>query len=53
MVVNLVGWACIIASWTIPQKWFSNQNKWLGTRLAFAAYACGLFIGAILNKLGL
>lgn len=53
MIVNILGWALIIASWTVPQKWFENENKWRATRITCAGIACGLFTGALLNMIGL
>ena len=53
MIIHLLVWAFIIASWTLPQKWFSKENKWRGTRLALSALACGIAIGAFLKILGI
>ena len=53
MIVNILGWGCLIASWTVPQKWFSNETKHQGVCLALSSCAFGLFIGAILASLGL
>jgi hypothetical protein len=49
MIVNILGWLCLVASWVMPQKWFLDKVNWLRIRLALSACALGLFIGALLS----
>ena len=49
MILNLITWAFIIASWTIPQRWFKDVTKWRATKIALAAIATGIAIGGLIS----
>jgi hypothetical protein len=53
MIIHLLVWAFIIASWTLPQKWFSSENQWRAARLSLSGLACGIAIGEFLKILGI
>ena len=49
MIVNIVGWAFIIASWTLPRLIKDRQTRTM-FGVTLSAIATGIFCGAILAK---
>jgi hypothetical protein len=51
MVLDIIGWIFLIASWVIP-KWMDKESRdkhFIGAVLA--ALACGVFIGGLVVQL--
>jgi hypothetical protein len=48
MITFTLGWISLVASCTIPQKWFNDVTSWRGTKLALAAFATGIFVGRLI-----
>ena len=49
MIVSIIGWTALIASWILPYL-MNNKQKARLIGLALSAFACGLFLGAIITK---
>ena len=49
MILNLITWAFIIASWILPRNWFNETTKWRATKIALAAIATGIAIGGLIS----
>jgi hypothetical protein len=48
IVLDIIGWAFMIASWSLPEKWFDDRLKMYGARLICAGVAFVLFTTSIL-----
>ena len=49
MIIHLFTWAFIIASWSLPENWFENENKWRATKIALAAVATGIALAGLIS----
>ena len=49
MIITIIGWTAIIASWLIPYLMNDKQKARL-IGMALSAFAYGLFLGAIITK---
>ena len=51
MLVHLVGWAFLIAAWTLPVNKFKTEEKGIEWSKRLAAIALGIFIGGLIMSL--
>ena len=49
MIVNIIGWTALIISW-ILLRLMEDKQKARFIEAGLAAFACGLFIGALITK---
>ena len=49
MILNLITWAFLIASWTLPRNWFNETTKWRATKTALAAVATGIALAGLIS----
>lgn len=49
MLVNIIGWTLLIASWTLPQKLFKSKEEQRDIRMLLAGAAVVIFVGGLLN----
>jgi len=49
MIVNIVGWSILIASWIIP-KFIKDKIDKHVCSMVLSALATGIFVGALLAK---
>jgi hypothetical protein len=48
-ITFIIGWVFMIISW-LPKPFIKDERKRLGTNLAFAGVALGIFIADVLHK---
>jgi len=51
MLLPLVGWAFLIAAWTLPVKKFKTEEEGIEWSKRLAMIALGLFIGGLIMSL--
>ena len=49
MIIHLLTWAFIIASWVLPRSWFKTENNWRATKLALAGFATGYGLAGLIS----
>ena len=49
MIITIIGWTALITSWLIPHL-MNNKQKARLIGIALSAFACGLFLGALITK---
>lgn len=49
MIIHLITWAFLIASWSIPQRWFKDVTKWRATKTALAGIGTGIALAGLIS----
>ena len=49
MILNILGWAFIIASWILPRKLFNETTKWRATKTALAGIGTGIALAGLIS----
>lgn len=49
MIANIIGWALLIASIILPEKWFKTTKDWNKARAILAMVASFIFTCNLLN----
>lgn len=51
MIINIIGWAFLIASWVLPKKIFKEQAQITKWKLILSSLAVFVFVTGWLNYL--
>ena len=49
MIIHLITWAFLIASWTLPRNWFNETTKWRATKTALAGIGTGIALAGLIS----
>lgn len=33
LILEIIGWTCLIGAWTLPKKWFKNEQQKYAARM--------------------
>lgn len=49
MIINIIGWMFLIASWVLPKKIFKEQTQITKWKLILSSIAVCVFVTGLLN----